>query len=102
MEKQINHSIAFLDAFISGVNNQNLTLQTNYKLTHTSLFLNLNSFTSFSYKISLMKCLVNRSFKICNNWNSFHIDIESIKSDLIKKAYVLFLIDKFIKKIPQL
>ena len=26
MEKQINHSIAFLDVFISGINNQNLTL----------------------------------------------------------------------------
>ena len=25
-EKQINHSIAFLDVFISGINNQNLTL----------------------------------------------------------------------------
>ena len=27
MEKQINHSIVFLDVFISGINNQNLTLQ---------------------------------------------------------------------------
>ena len=28
IEKQISHSITFLDAFISGINNQNLTLQT--------------------------------------------------------------------------
>ena len=27
-EKQVNHSIAFLDVFISGINNQNRTLQT--------------------------------------------------------------------------
>ena len=26
IEKQINHSIAFLDVFISGINNQNLAL----------------------------------------------------------------------------
>ena len=31
IEKQINHSIAFLDVFISGINNQNLTLQTYHK-----------------------------------------------------------------------
>ena len=31
IEKQINHSIAFLDVFISGINNQNLTLQTYQK-----------------------------------------------------------------------
>ena len=28
IEKQINHSIAVLHVFISGINNQNLTLQT--------------------------------------------------------------------------
>ena len=38
------------------------------------------------------------SFKICNNWNSFHNDIEKIKSNLIKNAYLPFLIDKVIKK----
>ena len=70
LEKQVNHSIAFLDVFISGVDNQNLTLQTYHKLTY------------------------------CNNWNSFHKDIESIKSNLIKNAYPPFLIDKVILKCP--
>ena len=31
IEKQIDHSIAFLDVFISDINNQNLTLQTYHK-----------------------------------------------------------------------
>ena len=51
-----------------------------------------------SYMISLIKCLIDRSFKICNHWNSFHKDIENIKSNLIKNAYPPFLIDKVIKK----
>ena len=38
------------------------------------------------------------SFKICNNWNSFHNDIENIKSNLFKNAYLPFLINKVIKK----
>ena len=63
IEKQNNHFIAFLDVFISGINNQNLTLQT-YKSTYTGLLLNFKSFTSFSYKISLIKCLIDRSFEI--------------------------------------
>ena len=41
--------------------------------------------------------MIDRSFKICNNWNSFHNDIENIKSNLIKNAYPPFLIDKVIK-----
>ena len=98
IEKQINHSITFLDVFISGINNQNLTLQTYHKSTCRGLLLNFKSFTSFSYKISLIKWLIDRSFKICNNWNFFHNDIENIKSNLIKNAYLPFLIDKAIKK----
>ena len=67
IEKQTNHSIVFLDVFISDINNQNLTLDTYHKSTYTGLFLNFKSFISFSNKISLIKCLIDRSFKICNN-----------------------------------
>ena len=34
IEKQINHSIAFLDVFISGINNQNITLQITNRPIH--------------------------------------------------------------------
>ena len=44
IQKQINHCIVFLDVFISGINNQNLTLQTYYKSTYTGLLLNFKSF----------------------------------------------------------
>ena len=57
------------DVFISGINNQNLTLQTYHKSTYTGLLLNFKSFTSFSYKISLIKCLIDGSFKISNNFS---------------------------------
>ena len=93
--KQINHSIAFLDVFISGIDNQNLTLQTYPESIHTGLFLTL-----LSYKISLVKFLIDRWLKICHKWNFFHNDIESIKSNLIKNAYSPFLINKVIKKHP--
>ena len=39
IEKQINHSVAFLVVFILGINNQNLTLQTYHKSTHAGLLL---------------------------------------------------------------
>ena len=45
-----------------------------------------------------MKCLIDRSFKICENWNSFHKYKENIKSNLIKNTYLPFIIDKVIKK----
>ena len=52
IEKQINHSIAFLDVFISDINNQNLTLQKYHKSTFTGLFLNI--YTLPQYALSLI------------------------------------------------
>ena len=69
-----------------------------HKSTYTGLLLNFKSFTSFSYKITLIKSLIDKSLKICNNWNSFRNDIENIKPNLTKNAYLPFLIDKVIKK----
>ena len=42
--------------------------------------------------------LMRLDLMLWNNWNSFHNDIESIKSNLIKNAYPPFLIDKVVKK----
>ena len=42
--------------------------------------------------------MIDRSFKICKNCNSFHKYIENIKSNYIKNAYPPFLINKVIKK----
>ena len=41
---------------------------------------------------------MDRSFKICNHWNSFHNGIENITSNLMKNAYPTALFDKVIKK----
>ena len=87
-----------LSKFISGIKNQNLTLQTYYRSTYTNLLFNFKSFTPFSYKISSIKCLIGRSFKICNNCNSFQNDLENIKSNVIENVYPTFWIDNIIKK----
>ena len=71
IEKYISHSIAFLNVFVSGIDNQNLTFQIYQKLTYTS-----QDFALFSCHISLIKSLIDRLFKICKHWNSFHKDIE--------------------------
>ena len=47
IKKQVNHSIALLAVFISGIDNQNLIIQPYHKSTYTRLLLNCKSFTSF-------------------------------------------------------
>ena len=63
--------------------------------------LHFKSFILFSYVINVIKCLIDRPFKICNNCNSVHNDIENTKSNLIKNAFLIdppFLIDEVIKE----
>ena len=59
IEKQISHSIVFLDVFIRVISNRNITLQTYQKSTLTVLLLNFKRFTSVSYESSLIKCLIS-------------------------------------------
>ena len=42
--------------------------------------------------------MIDGLLKICSNWNSFHNDIENVKSNIIKNAYLAVLIEKVIKK----
>ena len=79
--------VIFLDFLIS-----------HFKHITNQYLVNFGNFTSFSHKISLIKCLIDRSFKICNNWNSLHNNIEDSKYNLVKNAYPPFLIEEVIKK----
>ena len=70
---------------------------TYHKLTYSSLLLIFDNFTSRFYKISLLKCFIDRAYKINNTWASFHNDVTKIKETLKRNTFPPFLIDK-IKK----
>ena len=58
IEKQINHPSLFLMHPFK-VSIIKISHFKHHKLTYTGLFLNFKSLTSFSYKISLIKCLID-------------------------------------------
>ena len=89
IEKQINDSIAFLHVFISGINNQNLTLQTYHKSTYTGLLLNFKSSTSFSYTFSLAKRLIDRLFKFVITGTLFILTQKTLNPVLLKMHMLL-------------
>lgn len=57
----------------------------------TGFLLKFKNFTFFSCKISLIKCLIDKSIKSCNICNFFYNDTKNIKSNLA------ILINKIIK-----
>ena len=87
MEKQVNHKLPFFDVLIDN-NDPNFSLTRVYlKKTFTGLLTNYFSFTSYSYKVVLVKTLVDRAYKINNIWLGFHEDITKLMDILRKNLF---------------
>ena len=96
MEAEVNKIIPFLDVVIG--NSQDILKTSTYQSTYSGLLLNYTSFTSRFYKIGLIKCLIDRAYKINNTWPSFHDDdVSKIKDVLKRNSYLPFILDKIIK-----
>ena len=65
--------------------------------TYTGLLTNLYSFTSFKYKVGLVKTLIDRTFKINISWTSFHTDIVKVKTTLKRNEFPDSLLDTHVK-----
>ena len=65
MEAEVNKFIPFLDVFIDNPSNI-LNKITYHKLTYSGLLFNFYSFTSHYDKPSLVKCLIDRAYKMNN------------------------------------
>ena len=59
MEKETNNSLAFLDVLIDNKDPTNLITSVYRKKTFTGLLTNFFNFTSFSYKLGLIRTLLN-------------------------------------------
>ena len=64
IEKETNKVLAFLDVCIDNNDPSRLKTSTYRKNTFTGLLTNFFSFTSFSYKVGLIRTLVDRAYKI--------------------------------------
>ena len=84
MEKQFNHKLPFLDVLIDNHDPSSSLTRIYRKKTFTGLLTNYFSFTSYSYKVGLIKTLVDRTYKINNTWLGFHEDINNL-TDILKK-----------------
>ena len=72
VEKEVDKKIPFLDFLIDNSQPQSLITRVYCKKTFTGLLSNYFSFTPFSYKLGLIRMLVDRTYKINNTWIGFH------------------------------
>ena len=95
MEKESENRLPFLDVLID--NNQAPVLTTVFrKSPFTGLLMNFTSFTSYSYKLGLIRTLIDRAYKINSTWLVFHQETTKIRDFLLKNSYPAHIIDKAI------
>ena len=94
MEKEIDHVLPFLDVLIDNTHRGSVVTSTFRKKTFTGLLTNYLSFAPLSYKIGLIRTLIDRDFKINNTWLGFHKDIVNLVFILRKNLFPVHLIDK--------
>ena len=95
MEKETNKFLPFLDVLVK---NKGRIFTTSVYRKKIGRFTQYNSFTPFSYKVGLIKCLVHRAFKISSSYIIFHNEINKIKNILQKNMHPIFVIDNQIKR----
>ena len=96
MQKQVNHKLPFLDVLIDNHDPNSSLTKVYRKKTFTGLLTNYLSFTSYSYKVGLIKTLLDRAYKINNTWVGFHEDINKLNDILKKNLFPAHLIEKII------
>ena len=97
MELENNKQLPFLDVFLDR-SDGTLRTTTYRKQTFSGVMLNYYSFTPMSYKIGLVRCLIDRIFKINNTWMGFHLDLEKVFCFLKRNLYPERILNKVTEK----
>ena len=79
--------IPFLDVLINNSQHQSPITRVYRRKTFTGLLTNYFSFTPFSYKLGLIRTLVDRTYKINNTWVGVHEDIKKLILILRKNLF---------------
>lgn len=95
-ELETNSSINFLDIKISKENNK-FNTSIYRKDSFTGLGIKFNSFIPRNYKINVIKCLVNRAFRICSNITFFDSEIKFLKQFFINNKFPLHVINNIFR-----
>lgn len=101
-ETEVNDSINFVGLSIAhkrSGNSSDFGYATSVyrKPTSNPLFTNFNSFIPLAYLLSVFRCLLHRAKHLCSSWYSFHSEISSVRSMLLRNAFPAWILDRLIK-----
>ena len=98
IEKENEGILPFLDTTLNRKQGSKPTISIFRKLTFTGLMLNYLSYNPLSYKLAVVKTLINRIYCICNSWKNFHNDLQKLRSILNRNMFPNQIIDNEVRR----
>ena len=92
METEKENQLPFLDVLLD--KSDKLVTSIYRKETFSGVLTNYFSFTADTYKVGLVKCLIDRAFKINNTWLGFHNDLRKVFVILRRNCYPEHILNK--------
>src|ERR1700761_3534460 len=94
LETETNDSLNFLGLTINrkhDLANNVYSFETKVyrKPMHSPLLTNFNSFTPLSYRLTVARSLIYRALQLCSSWFSFHLEVDIIKTMLLKINFLV-------------
>ena len=68
------------------------------KPTHSGLYSKWSSFVPHRYKINLVNCLLERSYKICNSYQLISAEFHKIQQMLTSNGYPKYFLDRCVRE----
>ena len=96
MEKEAQHKLPFLDVLLNNTDPNSLLTRVYHEKTFTGLLTNYFSFTSYSYKVGLIRTFVDRACKVKNTWLGLHEDLTKLMDILKKNLFPAHLIERVV------
>ena len=97
-DEEKDQQLPFLDVLVTRNHNRSFSTDVYRKPTNTDLYLNYNSAVNENFKFNLIGCLLDRAYKICSSFESFHFQIVKIRNFFIKNSYPQHLIDSIVRR----
>ena len=96
-EIEVNSSLPFLDLTVAK-HEDRFSTGVFRKATYTKLGMKYDSAITHGYKVSLIKCLIDRAYKLCSTWMNFTIDLEFLLEHFSVNGFPLRLVQERSKK----
>lgn len=96
VEKEQQQKLPFLDVLLE--KSGGLITSVYHKSTYTGLLTNFLSFVPSVYKMSLVRTLIDRTYKINSSWQRMHFDFEDLKTVLGRNLFPPRIVESYIKR----